>query len=139
MDMNRIDLQCFHKQHGLASCVLEYSPQPPWTVLLTLKSKIYESGICGDLFEGMVIIRQQLESGGWLVLCNASRLNAMPSAMSREMGGAKMVYLHSTGAHPSRQDAVFIFAPIDSEMAATVREQMAYYQEWLVSIGLPQS
>jgi hypothetical protein len=83
----------------------------------------------------MIAIRKQLENEGWVILCNASRLSAMPSGMSREMGGAKMLYLHYPDKRPTRQDCVFIFSPAERETVATVAEQMEYYQQWLASLG----
>lgn len=139
MGTNFAKLVCTHAQHGDTDCTLGYSVQPPRTVSLVLIGIPYDAIDCSDLFEGMIAIRKVLERQGWMVLCNAARFNAMPSAMSREMGGAKMLYLHSPEVRPTRQDSVFIFSPVERETAATVADQMENHQSWLASLVLLSS
>ncbi len=46
-----------------------------------------------DLFRCLAKFRQEIEPSGWIVICNAARLNAWQSGMSSSMSGGTKVYL----------------------------------------------
>jgi len=78
-----------------------------------------------DWFECRLSLRLLLEERGWRILCNGARVNAWPSGMSRDMGGA-MVYLYPDDHRPrTRDDLVRACDEASPELVVTVQEQRA--------------
>lgn len=119
---------------NLSSCSLRYSiGSRPWTLEFE-HQKIGNAAFSGpDLFECLCDLRRWLEEQGYRILCNGARTDAWPSSMSRQMGGARKVYLTKIGHRAGRDDLVPIFGDARPEHVATVSEQSEYHRKWMES------
>ncbi|HBF34030.1 TPA: hypothetical protein DDW35_05655 [Candidatus Sumerlaeota bacterium] len=88
-----------------------------------------------DIFAAVQGVRRFLEAKGLLLTCNASRIDAYPSGMSRQMSAGRKLYVHELGVPGRPKTIVDIFdeAPIDK--IGTIAEQDEYMQKWYASIG----
>lgn len=105
---------------------LSHSPEPPWTVKVSVVGGSAYSGEGADLFEALSRARQEMERDSLLLCCNGARRNARPSpAQSGE--GANVVYLLPTYRLLTVRDVFPLFAPAPPESVASVNEQTEYY------------
>lgn len=88
-----------------------------------------------DWFDALQQIRLQLETEGYIPLCNGSRIDAHPSRMSRDMSGGTVLYLHRQKWKARKR--VYIFDPATKDKVGTVAEQNEFYKKWLAGPKLP--
>jgi len=88
-----------------------------------------------DFFESFSAIREHLEPLGFLPKCYGAHLRAFPSGMSRSMGGGIQVYRLTPGLQARTKDLIHMFETDDEVQPATVREQRAFFEQWLASLG----
>jgi len=88
-----------------------------------------------DFFESFSAIREHLEPLGFLPRCYGAHLRAFPSGMSRSMGGGAQVYRLTLGVQAQTKDLIHMFESDDEVQPATVREQRAFFEQWLASLG----
>ena len=133
--MNEIIIKLLNPNGELTDLKLMHTKKPPWSIeafLNELQTTKFEGS---DLFECLCNLRSQLDKIGTKVICNGSRIDAHPSSMSRDMGGARKVYLLTMGQQGRLEDLVDIFGEAPTEKIGTVEEQKAYYGRWLESLG----
>jgi ADP-ribosyl-[dinitrogen reductase] hydrolase len=107
-------------------CELQFTTEVPVSLALTSARLGTFSASADDLYEALILIRVELEKHAYRVLCNGARPNAWPSAMARQMGAARKVYLlQPYPVQVSMKDLVDIFAPAPYSEVVTVREQRA--------------
>lgn len=92
-----------------------------------------------DTFEALVLIRLELEAEGIQVLCYGACKDVRPSGMSRSMCGGIKAYRHPLGLKPSQKETVHILQTGPDVIAVTVSEQLLYYEEWLLSVGIDRN
>jgi hypothetical protein len=85
-----------------------------------------------DLFDALDAVRRSLESEAFLLCCNGARLDAYPSAMSRDMGKGLKVYISQVGKPGGELVDTLDAAPF--ERIATVDDQKAWHREWFESL-----
>jgi hypothetical protein len=86
-----------------------------------------------DYFEAFCLIRLQLESGGLIPSCYGASLNVYPSGMARDMGAGLKAYKLEIGKHSRRPDLVHIFATGPDVVAASVKSQREFFEEWVAT------
>jgi hypothetical protein len=74
------------------------------------------------------------ESRGYLLCCNAARVDAYPSAMRRSMGGGLLVDRLRMGKQGRRRDLLDGLAPAPVEKVGIVADQRAYSDRWADSL-----
>lgn len=116
-------------------CEITWTQGPPVGISARIGEQIATNYSGPDLFEALCAFRQYLEKNGYHLLCNAARINAYPSNMTRHMGSGRKVYLLRMGHQARREDLVDIFAPIERELYGTISEQRDMYTKWLRSLG----
>jgi hypothetical protein len=87
-----------------------------------------------DLYECLRSIRLGLEESGVRICCNGARIDAYPSRLNREMGGAQKVQIRVMGRAAMKSDQVGIFDPAPIDSIGSVDQQNGYYREWLNSL-----
>ena len=112
-----------------------YPEKPLWFIDCIDPNGEFKRFKGNDLFDCLCELRKTFQRNSWFILCNGVRIDSYPSGMSRDMGGAKKVYINKLGLRPERIDLVKIFdeAPLDN--IGTVDEQIAYHKLWLESLG----
>ena len=98
-----------------------------------------ETAIAPDYFEALTMLRKKFEPEGLLIVCNGSVENVYPSAMARSMGGGLKAYRLTMGTPAKTADLVSIFDATLNSPPASVEQQEAFYQTWLLSLGKSQS
>lgn len=132
--MNETTITMLKPDSELVEIIIKYSIKPPWYIesyCKDIKLTRYEGS---DLFECLSKLRSQLDNIGIKLLCNGSRIDAYPSRMSRDMGGARKVYLLKLGQQGRLEDLVDIFDEAPVETIGTVSEQNRFYNKWLDSL-----
>lgn len=84
-------------------------------------------------------IRQDLEKDGILLNCYGASKNVRPSGMSISMSGGIMAYKHTLGKKSELKDLVEIWKAGPDVQPVTVAEQDAFFDEWLVSVGIDKN
>ncbi|MCP3935495.1 MAG: hypothetical protein GY708_09005 [Actinomycetia bacterium] len=85
-----------------------------------------------DLFECLLLLRDQTDPRGIRLGCNGARRDAWASGMARDMGSGLVVYLlGSVTAAQSRPPQVATFDPAPLDEIVTADEQRAWYQSFL--------
>lgn len=129
-----LELMGVKTQLGRASeCQLDYENTFPCTIKFESPDLGHHSFHAKDLFECLCELRRFLEARDWRILCNGARLDAYPSAMSRQMGGGARLYPLRMGEHPKRNEILKIFDKTQIDKVGTVDEQRAYYEKWVGS------
>lgn len=82
-----------------------------------------------DLFDALILLRNELEAMNCLLLCAGARPDVYPSGMSRGMSGGRMAYVCEIGK--SASIIVDIFSPALAQDVGTVEEQMSFRQRWI--------
>lgn len=118
---------------NLEKCSLTISDSEPWT--MSLQGAGYNGYLveARDLFDGLIMLRNELEKSGKKVLCNGARKNVWPSGMCRSMGGGRKAYVMEMGC-PAREK-VNIFDYAAPELIVTTKEQEEYSKEWFAGFG----
>lgn len=119
----------------LESCELNYEQGTPINIQVQTQSLGIMTFTDNDMFGALSKIRLQLETKGYLLLCNAARKDAYPSKMMREMGGGRKIYLLTLRTQARREDLVDIFGPATPDQVGTVAEQHAFYESWIRSLN----
>ncbi len=133
--MNEIIIRLLKPNGEVADIKLKHTKKPPWSIetfIAPLQTFEFKGG---DLFECLCNLRSQLDKMGVKMLCNGSRIDAYPSRMARDMGGAQRVYLLTMGQQGRLVDVVDIFGEAPADKVGTVEEQKAFYEKWLDSLG----
>jgi hypothetical protein len=120
---------------GDAICEIVVDYKPSISAQLKIPDEPSASFYGDDLFECMKSIRTYLEARSILLLCNGARVDGYPSQMSRQMGQARRVYIHTMGRQTTREDLVDIFAEAPADKIGSVAAQKAYHDDWLRSLG----
>lgn len=92
--------------------------------------------IATDYFETLCRIRSRLAEEGLTPFCYGASLNVYPSGMARDMGAGLKAYRLTMGKSAKMADLVEIFADGSDVIPASVDAQAAYFEDWLVSLGL---
>ena len=87
-----------------------------------------------DLFETQIALRRELETINAKLLCAGARPEAVPSGMSRGMGGGAKVYLTQIGKPAFRTDLVDIFDYAEPNLVGTVEEQKRFHDRWVEAL-----
>jgi len=69
----------------------------PWTLQYKHPDREMLAFSGDDLFECLCQLRLVLEKDNMKILCNGARTDAWPSNMSRDMGGARKIYINTNG------------------------------------------
>ena len=113
---------------------INYSKKCPWIIKVINNDniKVYHGE---NLFRCLCELRSDYEKRSIKICCAGARINAFPSRMSRQMGGARKVYLLEMGKQTSNEGIVDIFNEIkEIDMIATPNQQQEYYKKWLKSL-----
>ena len=86
-----------------------------------------------DFFQSLRTIRKCLEKLGIELLCQGSRRDVWPSAMSSQMGAGLRAYV-CVMRQPATE-LVPIFEPAPEIEYSNVIEQSKYHHEWFESLG----
>lgn len=108
------------------------SASSPWNLAVSglgMQGRVFEEN---SLFDALIVLRKQLESAGFRLICAGARRDAYPSGMARSMGGARKAYILELGKPAT--ELVDIFAVTESEQVGTVQEQKCYRQQWMASL-----
>ena len=114
---------------------IKYPNSPPWWIEVTNTLIPHARFNGSDLFDCLIKLRSELDKLNIKLLCNGSRIDAHPSRMSRDMGGARKVYLLKIGQQGRLEDLVDIFDEASADKVSTVEEQNIYYRNWIKSLG----
>jgi hypothetical protein len=87
-----------------------------------------------DLFEALIIVRNELHAQGWRIAVQGARRDTWASGMIRNMVGAARVYVLEFGRPIDRPYLVPIFAPANPADIGTPEEQRANYFAWRESV-----
>jgi hypothetical protein len=87
----------------------------------------------GDCFEGLRLIRRQLDRENLRLCCAGARRDVWSSGMQRDMGMGLTAYVLTVPRTEQRPPVVGIFDAAETDTVATVADQEAFYQEWLAS------
>ncbi|MDG3007307.1 hypothetical protein [Paludisphaera mucosa] len=119
----------------LFNCSVSSSDSPPWSLE-------FENDVLGrialagpDLFECLCQLRHWLASKDFRILVNGARIDAWPSSMARQMGGARKLYVTRIGSRAVFEDLVPIFGETTADKLGTVKEQADYHKQWLESLS----
>lgn len=118
------------------SCKLYYDMElDPCVLEFDSKSLGRSRYLDRDIFECVVQLRLFLESKGYLLLCNASRIDCYPSGMSRSMSKGRVLNILRIGEHSGKMDTARIFDYAAPKQVATVEGQREFFERWLISVG----
>ena len=115
-------------------CQLKVSIAPPWTLSFVGLSMRLSDIAASDLFDGLCMIRKQLETFGAQISCAGARLDVFPSGMSRSMSGGRKAYITRFGAPALQGDLIDIFDPAEPDLVGTVAQQEEYHDKWILSL-----
>lgn len=113
---------------------LEWDERPPWRVALRIPGLVPAEAGGGDLFECLLTVREQVGREGWKVCVMGARVDAWPSRMSSQMGGASLVYVHTMGLQAREKDLRPIFDDAPCDVVGTVAEQRQFRTQWVESL-----
>jgi hypothetical protein len=85
-----------------------------------------------DLFDALDAVRRSFERKGYFLCCNGARIDAYPSAMSRDMGMGLKVYISEMGKPGGELVETLDPAPFDR--ISTVDDQKSWHREWFESL-----
>ena len=104
-------------------------------LVLESPSEVEWTAEASDVFECLMVLRQQLEPEGVRLCCHGSRLDAWASGLQRDMGSGLSIYLLGAVAEGERPPSVptLDFAP--PELVVSRDDQMEWHREWLRSHG----
>jgi hypothetical protein len=136
---SEVDLPLLSGGAVVDACKLRFTNSPPWS--LHFASSMIGDGLLEgvDLFECLKTFRRSLEERDLRIGCNGARVDTWATAMSRQMGGGRKVYVLTMGKQQSLEDLVDTFAEGPIDKIASVDEQNQYFKQWLESIGFDPS
>jgi len=104
-------------------------------LVLESPSEVEWTAEASDVFECLMVLRQQLEPKGVRLCCHGSRRDAWASGMQRDMGAGLNTYLLGAVVEGERPPSVptLDFAP--PELVVSRDDQMEWHREWLRSRG----
>lgn len=120
----------------LETCELIFDRGSPLNVLLRSEHIGALEGSGSDLFAALCDLRLQLEHQGHVLLCNAARLDAYPSPLSRQMSSGRQVTLMRIGTPAGKTDLVDGLDPAQRDQIGSVADQRSYFEKWIRSLGL---
>jgi hypothetical protein len=85
----------------------------------------------GDIFECLLVLRDQVEPLGLRLCCNGARRDAWASGLQRDMGTGAWVYLLTGADAGQRPPQVRTLDPAPAVSVVSVQEQRAWYADWL--------
>lgn len=88
-----------------------------------------------NYFDALVKLRKKIELQNIKLLCKGCSRFVYPSPMMLSMGDAMQAYSLTLGKPARLKDIVNIFEPCRYDEYASVDEQYAYYEKWIVSRG----
>jgi hypothetical protein len=115
----------------LEKCLLTISDSEPWKISLQGAGYDEYAVEAKDLFDGLILLRNELEKSGKKILCNGARKNVWPSGMSRSMGGGRKAYLMEIGCRARELVNIFDYAP--PELIVSTKEQEEFSTHWFSS------
>ncbi|MEA5115910.1 MAG: hypothetical protein VB050_17990 [Geobacteraceae bacterium] len=133
--MNEIIIRLLKPNGEIVDIKVKHTKTPPWSIETSFPQLQVIEFKGADLFECLCNLRSELDKMGLKMLCNGSRIDAYPSRMSRDMGGARKVYLLRMGQQGRLEDLVELFDEAPADKIGTVEEQKAFYRKWLDSLG----
>jgi hypothetical protein len=83
-----------------------------------------------DFEDALQLLRRDLETRGFLLLCNRFRKNAFVSSMSRQMSDGLSCYLVQRYRTVSPRRVVDCLAPAGRSAVVTYNESEAYLEAW---------
>ena len=98
-----------------------YSPRPGREHLSSLEPRAFRCGV--------------LEPDGLMVAVQGARRDTYPSGMARDVGGGMKVYVLHPGLRGRREDLVETLDDALSDKLATVDEERAFHDAWIVERG----
>ena len=104
-------------------------------LMLRSPSDVEWAAEASDVFECLMVLRQQLEPEGVRLCCHGSRLDAWASGMQRDMGSGLSTYLLDGVAKGERPPAVPTLAFAPPELVVSRDDQIAWHSDWLRSRG----
>ena len=115
-------------------CTIELSQSPPWKLVFSGMSLGRREFSGDDLFNALIALRIELEGMGVQLLCSGARIDVFPSAMSRQMGGARKAYVTRLKRPGLPADLVDIFDYSAPESVGSVAQQKAFHDKWFASL-----
>ncbi|HXR90220.1 MAG TPA: hypothetical protein VN750_08055 [Steroidobacteraceae bacterium] len=113
---------------------IELATGLPWKLIVQgIDRDGQKEFVADDLFDAQLLLREELEAAGALLLCAGARSDVFPSGMSRSMSGGRKAYMMQLGKSPSRSDLVDIFSYAEPGVVGTVRQQQQFHQKWIES------
>lgn len=110
---------------------IHFAPGDRAFVTVTSVAGLIFRGEGTDFFDALSAARGQLESSGWLIVCNGSRKDVYPSPMLRTATFGRRAYVLTSPRTRSRPDTVDIFDPApDVTFVGTVEEQWTSFENW---------
>jgi hypothetical protein len=113
---------------------LEWEERPPWQVTLRIPGLEPAEASGNDLFRCLLAVREQVARTGWKVCVVGARVDAWPSRMSSQMGGASTVYVHTMGLQARESDLRPIFDDAPCTAVGSAEEQRQFRTQWLESL-----
>ena len=101
---------------------LEWDERPPWRVTLRIPGLVPVEACGSDLFKCLLTVLEQVGHEGWKVCVVGARVDAWPSRMSSQMGGASVVYVHTMGVQAREKDLRPIFDDAPCDVIGTVKD-----------------
>jgi hypothetical protein len=127
-------LRIADESERLFGCLLIQADIRPWTLEFANDVLGHATFSGPDLFECLSQLRQWLGARGYQILCYGARIDAWASSMSRQMGGARKVYVTRMGLSATRADLLPTFGEASLDRLGTVEEQAEYHKKWLESL-----
>jgi len=113
-------------------CIVEVPKPPPWRLIFSgagIERREFEAT---DLFEALKALRLVLEGMEAQLLCAGARLDVFPSAMARDMGGARRAYITRPGSPAS--ELIDILDDASPDLVASVGDQKTFHEKWFLSL-----
>ncbi len=126
--IRQVTVKLLRSDRKVENLALHFTDSPPCFIEVQgPPSKKYPAR---DLFDALKKLRLDLEKDGARLLCNGSRTNCYPSAMSRAMTGGRQLYVLEKGRAATDKNCVDIFGEASAETVGTVADQEAFFQKW---------
>ena len=109
------------------TCSLHMDQDADNTIYLSGENLTPIKGTGSNLFLSLNKIRKQLETLGYIPLCNGARKDAHPSRMSLQMSNGRMVYILKYGYPADEKSLVDIFDEAPENKACSIEEQEKNY------------
>jgi hypothetical protein len=117
-----------------SEAMLEWTERPPWSAVLSIPGVEPLESSGDDLFECLIELRERAAESGHRICVVGARRDAWPSAMSSDMGGAALVYVHRLGRQADGGDLQPIFADAPCDCVGSIEEQREFMAQWRTSL-----